>query len=288
MRGDGFQRFANYENASPAGFFDDVRCRSTAATFPYSGRKVSAGRDPSGLPFIADNSGSMPLWRSGSLLQDRPAGCGIPRRGADLGCPFYPPPRLHPDQGAPFLDDGRPQEIGTSARCEAALVGELGGTPISVRPLQLYGDAAASTPSMAPAMSWAAFEPFNLQEVTSYHVEIRFGGGSGMFFMSRKKFDALPPEALERRSWRRAVEPMKVRCSASISTNRPRVAAVDRRRHAGQAQDRGAARGARSKSWREKGLGLIVEDWIKTRPGGDGQKVFDTYQELIAKAQAGR
>src|SRR5439155_1624628 len=40
---------------------------------------------------------------------------------------------------------------------------------------------------------WTAFQPFKFAEVTSHHIDVRLGASTGMVFMSRKKWDALPP-----------------------------------------------------------------------------------------------
>ena len=38
-------------------------------------------------------------------------------------------------------------------------------------------------------------QPYKLAEVTSYHYEMRLGASTGMVFMAKKRYDALPPAA---------------------------------------------------------------------------------------------
>lgn len=274
---DGFA-LANYENIYSR-VLDDV-VQLGWATFPTLAGKFPLAEIP-GLPFIADNSehAAVALWRlykTGLLDSEF-------RDVVPIWVAVYPPPRLHLTKPPRSLDNLAGLKIGTSARYEAALVENLGGTPISVRPTQLYEMLQRNTID-GTAMSWAAFEPFNLREVTSYHVEIRFGGGSGMFFMSRKKFDALPAEArkaLEEEGGEPMSREFGVYLDKQAARQRSIVTGMPDKHTIEEPTE------AQVKSWREKAQ-PIIEDWIKTRPGGNGQKVFDTYRELIANAQAGK
>jgi TRAP-type C4-dicarboxylate transport system substrate-binding protein len=256
--------------------FDDV-VQIGWATFPTLAGKFPSAEIP-GLPFIADNSehAAMALWRlykTGLLDSEF-------RDVVPIWVAVYPPPRLHLTKPPRSLNDLAGLKIGTSARYDAALVENLGCTPISVRPTQLYEMLQRNTID-GTAMSWAAFEPFNLKEVTSYHSEIRFGGGSGMFFMSRKKFDALPAEArkaLEEEGGEPTSREFGIYLDKQAARQRLIVAGMPDKHTIEEPSD------AQVRSWREKAQ-PIIEDWIKTRPGGSGQKVFDTYRELIASSR---
>jgi len=274
---DGFA-LANYENVYSR-VLDDV-VQIGWATFPTLAGKFPLAEIP-GLPFIADNSehAAVALWRlykTGLLDSEF-------RDVVPIWVAVYPPPRLHLTRPPHSLSDLAGLKIGTSARYEAALVENLGGTPISVRPTQLYEMLQRHTID-GTAMSWAAFEPFNLKEVTSYHVEIRFGGGSGMFFMSRKKFDTLPADArkaLEEEGGEPMSREFGIYLDKQAARQRSIVAGMPDKHTIEEPSD------AQIRSWREKAQ-PIIEAWIKTRPGGSGQKVFDSYRELIANAQAGK
>jgi TRAP-type C4-dicarboxylate transport system substrate-binding protein len=267
---------ANYDNIYSR-VLDDV-VQIGWATFPTLAGKFPLA-EVSGLPFVSDNSehASVALWRlyKTGLLDDEF------RDVVPIWIAVYPPPRLHLTKPPHSLDDLAGIKIGTSARYEAALIEKMGGTPISARPTQLYEMLQRNTID-GTSMSWAAFAPFNLKEVTSYHVELPFGGGSGMFFMSKKKFDALPPEA------RQALEEEGGdRMSRQFGAFFDQQAAQQRAIVAGMPDHTIVElNDAQMKEWREKAA-PIIEDWVKTRPNGSGQKVLDTYRELIAKTQAG-
>jgi TRAP-type C4-dicarboxylate transport system substrate-binding protein len=266
---------ANYDNVYSR-VLDDV-VQIGWATFPTLAGKFPLAEVP-GLPFVSDNSehASVALWRlykTGLLSAEF-------NDVVPIWIAVYPPPRLHLTKPPHSLDDLAGVKIGTSARYEAALIEKLGGTPISARPTQLYEMLQRNTID-GTAMSWAAFAPFNLKEVTSYHVELPFGGGSGMFFMSKKKFDALPAEArnaLEEEGGERMSREFGVYFDQQAAQQRAIVAGMPEHKIV-QLTD------VQMEAWREKAQ-PIIEDWIKTRPDGSGQRVFDTYQELIAKTRA--
>ena len=76
----------------------------------------------------------------------------------------------------------------------AEVIEALGGTPVTLMLTEMYPALQRHTVD-GVEVAWTAFRPFKLGEVTTYHVETRLGGASGMIFMSRKRFDALPAAA---------------------------------------------------------------------------------------------
>ena len=70
----------------------------------------------------------------------------------------------------------------------------LGGSPLSVPLTDMYPAIQRGTAD-GTMIAWVAFNPWKLYEVTSYHVDTAFGGAAGMIFMSRAKYNALPPAA---------------------------------------------------------------------------------------------
>jgi TRAP-type C4-dicarboxylate transport system substrate-binding protein len=87
----------------------------------------------------------------------------------------------------------------------------------------------------ATILPWSAFQPFKLAEVTSFHLEAPLGAGPGMFFMAKKKYQALNPQVRRildenngeprARSWARSSMcwPTKAgrTCSPLARTSRP-------------------------------------------------------------------
>jgi TRAP-type transport system periplasmic protein len=144
------------------------------------------------MPFLAtDNEAcSAALWRlykSGFLAAEYKD--IVPLWMGCLG-PVY----LHWAKAPRSFDDLAGTRIRPSGSLSARLVQLLGGTPISLQTNEVYEALQRGTIDGVIA-GWSAFEPFKLQEVTRYHLEVPFGISSSMHFMSKKKFESLSPRA---------------------------------------------------------------------------------------------
>jgi TRAP-type C4-dicarboxylate transport system substrate-binding protein len=78
------------------------------------------------------------------------------------------------------------------AKHYAAVVEALGGTSLSF-PIQEYYETIQRGTASGVVTGWTAFPSFKLAEVTTYHVDTSLGTAAAMIFMSKKRFDALPP-----------------------------------------------------------------------------------------------
>ena len=76
----------------------------------------------------------------------------------------------------------------------AAVVTGLGGTPLSI-PLYDHYQALQLGTADGNMIPFTAVPAFNLNEVTTAHLDAPMGGATGMLFMSRARWDALTPEA---------------------------------------------------------------------------------------------
>lgn len=145
-----------------------------------------------GLPFVSSGGpeGSSALWklnRSGVL--DAEYKDVVPLIFAVLG-----PAQIHFGKPQPARDDLAGLKIGVIGRVPSQLIAELKGTPNAIPPEQMYEALQRGTIDAA-MISWAGFAPYKLHEVTAHHVEGPLGQSTSMFFMSRKRYDALSPAA---------------------------------------------------------------------------------------------
>lgn len=155
--------------------------------------QVVAGKFPlsevAGLPFVEDG------FSRASLAFHRLTKSGILNDEykdiVPLVFSVFGPSQLHFARAPQSIDDLQGVKVGVSGRAPSQLVTLLGGTPISMQPGAYY-EALQRRTVDAVIVSWAAFSPYKLQEVTSYHVEAPLSQGTSMFFMSKKKFEALP------------------------------------------------------------------------------------------------
>lgn len=85
-------------------------------------------------------------------------------------------------------------KIRVNGKVPSELVQMLGGAAISLPGGDMY-EALQRRTIDGVITSWSAYAPYRLQEVTNYHIEFPMGASASMFFMSRKKFESLPPDA---------------------------------------------------------------------------------------------
>jgi TRAP-type transport system periplasmic protein len=145
-----------------------------------------------GLPFVSadSESASVALWRLYHSGQ-------IDAEYADVTPLFltvFPQSGIHFIHPVAALDDLKGLKLIAVGKAQAEAVATLGGAPLSIPLTDMYTALQRGSADGAVA-SWTTFNPFRLGEVTRYHVETQLGTSTGMVFMAKKRFDALPPAA---------------------------------------------------------------------------------------------
>ena len=241
-----------------------------AGKFPLSGVV--------GLPFLVDDdvAGSVAFWRlyKSSLLDAEYKGI-VPLWLALMGRTG-----LHFAKAPATLDNLRGLKIRVNAKVTSDIVTNLGGAPISLNADDMYEALQRGTID-GVMTSWAAFEPYRLYEVTTYHVEAPLGEAPCMFFMTQAKFDALPKAAqgaltmdsgeAAARAWGiRNVEQTKLMRDKTLSRPNEKDVELSGQQHA---------------LWK-KSADPIIANWEKANPGGD--KVVDAFRKFSAEAAASK
>lgn len=182
------------EIANPGNFYsrvlDDViqigwgSFNSVPGTFPLSGF--------SNMPFETEKSedSSVAFWRlykAGAF--DAEYNDIVP-----LLVQVYPQSQIHLAKAPKTPGNFAGLRLMVVAKTAADVVTRLGGAPISLLLPDLYQGLQRNTVDGA-VMSWTAFQPFKLAEVTTYHIETRLGTPAAMVFMTKKRYAALSPEA---------------------------------------------------------------------------------------------
>jgi len=240
--------------------------------------QVVAGKFPlsevAGLPFV--ESGFTPaslalrrLWQTGLLDNEY-------KDVVPLVFSVFGPSQLHYARQPQSIDDLSGVKVAVSGRAPSQLVAQLGGTPISMQPGDFY-EALQRRTVDAVITSWSAFAPYKLHEVTTYHVETLLGQGTSMFFMAKKKYDALPESARKvlaanagedttvlfsghfDRQWQDARKPVAASDKQTIVQLSPELTA----------------------KWRAKDEPLLQE-WTKSR--ANGAEALAKYRELYKQA----
>ena len=85
-------------------------------------------------------------------------------------------------------------KIMTGSPVVSNMISAFGGTPLSIILPEWYQAMQLGTAD-GFVINWTAFPAFRMNEVTTHHYEVPLGGGLGMVFMTRERYDALSPEA---------------------------------------------------------------------------------------------
>ena len=180
---------------SPQNFYD--RLQDDVAQMVWGLLAFDAGRFPrslvNSLPFIVPDS------QHGVV-----AACRVYEAGgfgdemADL-VPLlfvqFPQASLHlKGHEATSLASMAGRKIMTGSPVVSNMVQGFGGTPLSMIVPEWYQAMQLGTAD-GFVMNWTAFPAFRLNEVSTHHYEVPLGGGLGMVFMTRERYDALSAEA---------------------------------------------------------------------------------------------
>ena len=244
---------------------------------PLLGGKFALS-EVAGLPFLTKSSevASVALWRlykSGVLDSEYPD--IVP-----LWFAVSAQNQIHFAKPLKVLLELDGLKINVFNRTLVQLVEKFKGTPVSVGPEQVYESLQRGNAD-GTMTSWTGFRAYRLTEVTTYHVSAPFGSSVHMFFMSKKRFDALTPQA------------RKVLLDASGELQAQRHGrAWDRREGIERAETEATgkhvvvdATPAQVQAWSAQAQ-PIIEGWAKSRP--NGQTILETYKQLLVQVEAER
>jgi TRAP-type C4-dicarboxylate transport system substrate-binding protein len=270
---------ANFGNAYNR-VLDDV-VQIGWAPHPLIGGKFPLS-EVAGLPFMADDSekAGVALWRlyqSGALDAEY-------KEVIPIWVGMFPQNQIHFRKPVKLTNDLRGLKISSSARTQGQLTERLSGAAISIQTGDVYEALQRGTIDGA-MLSWAAFAPYKLAEVTAYHVEAPIGAWTHMFFMSRAKWNALPPaakKALEANGGEAQTRAWGKYLDGEFANERSKVAAMSNHtivQLTPQQRD----------AWRTAS-GPVIDEWQKNRPGGEpaGKKIIDTYSKLLGDVKGGK
>jgi TRAP-type C4-dicarboxylate transport system substrate-binding protein len=229
------------------------------------------------MPFLSDRSavGSVALWRlykSGMLDAEYDEivmlKCNVfPQSGMQ----FRAPPKT--------LDNLNGVKMIAGGRTAGEIIEAQGGAPVTMLPGDYYESLNRGTAD-GVMVGWTAFQPFKLAEVTKYHVEMSLGGASGMVFMSKAKYNALPADAKK-----------IIDANATEKDTREFGQFWDKINDDTAAQVKGMAghtvvspNPQQLAAWRMR-MSTITDAWVKRTPGAD--KVLEKYKELLAAVEKG-
>jgi TRAP-type C4-dicarboxylate transport system substrate-binding protein len=238
-----------------------------------------SGRFPLGdvvnLPLISDKGkpASIAFWRlyKSGLLDDEF------KDVVPLQVVAYPQAGLHMRGPVASLNDLRGLKIQAGGKVLSDTISRLGATPISLSVVELYEALQRGTVD-GTAIHYMTFPTFKFDEVTSYHIDFPLSSWPIIMAMSRKRYDALSPEARkilednggERQSalWGDFYDRLDQTSRAAVEAKKGRHTII-------------VPTQAEADAWRAK-ISPVLDDWAKAVKGGED--VLRTYRAEIEKA----
>jgi TRAP-type C4-dicarboxylate transport system substrate-binding protein len=145
-----------------------------------------------GLPFEADTSekASVAMWR----LYQKGAFAAEYDQVRPIMLAVLSQAGFHFRKAPASLDNLKGLKVLPASKETGNLASALGMAPIVLAVTDSYEALQRGTVDGA-MLGWTAVQSFKLEEVTSYHVDAALGSSTGMMFISKKAYDALPPES---------------------------------------------------------------------------------------------
>jgi len=167
-----------------------------------------------------------------------------------------------------------------SSRASGEVVTRIGMAPIALPVTDTYEALQRATVD-GVALGWTAVESFKLDEVTFYHANASFGTSSGMLFINKKRYEALPEAA------RKVIDAHSGEAESRVLGkfwDRLDIVGEDRVK-AIKGQTVVALPAEIQAKWARLAE-PVAEEWAKTV--ANGQKVLAAYRAELAKVKAGK
>lgn len=277
---EGTLRIVVRDGTTLANFINSYdRTMNDAVQIGWAIHGLVAGKFPktavAGLPFMSDDNGrcSSTLWKLyKSGLVDSEYREVVPIMFACLGSSG-----VHFNRKPPSNADFSGLKIRVNGKLPSELLRLLGGAAISLPGGSMY-EALQRRTIDGVVTSWSAFAPYKLQEVTNYHIEVPAGQSPSMFFMAKKKFDALPEKArkaLIDNGGEKQSRELGTFFDSQGDGVRQALVKSDKHTIVKPSADQ-------EKVWRSKVSGLLTS-WANGVP--DGAKLIETYRSLYAETK---
>jgi TRAP-type C4-dicarboxylate transport system substrate-binding protein len=231
-----------------------------------------------GLPFLADRSQPLGvalyrLYKTGMLDKEYDDMMAL-----DLN--VFAQSQIHFPKKRDNLDDLKGLKVSSSSRVQTILIDKLGAAAVNLPPSDIYQSLLRGVVD-ASMTSWAAFAPFKLHEVTTFHLEAPFGASTNGFLMTRKKYASLPEagrKAIDANSGEQLAKDFGKFMDGEADIMRDPVAANPQRHTIVKLTPDQLAK------WTPKAQ-AVVDEWAASAP--EKAAVLKRFKEILAQVQAG-
>lgn len=171
------------------------------------------------------------------------------------------------------LDDVKGKKITTANVITGRTVAALGGAQVTARPDEVYQAISRGVADIA-LMQFTGVATFKINEVARYHLDVAMGSDTAMVFISRKRWDSLPPQAkaaLDRYS------------NLAFSQKLGQAADAEWSRARGTLQNVTTLSPQDEAQWK-KLVAPVAEQWARETP--NGAKVLEAFRAEISIFEA--
>ncbi|MPZ57412.1 MAG: hypothetical protein GEU91_13100 [Rhizobiales bacterium] len=193
-----------------------------------------------------------------------------------LGFWAFPNAALHSRDPIRTLDELKGKKITVSNANSARTAVLLGGTPVTMRPDEVYQALSRGIADVS-MMPFNGMQTFKLDEVAKQHLDIALGGDTSIVFMNKKSYDKLPPQgkaAIDKHSGlalsRLAGQATQNEWERARNNVRPRVSTLS---------------SEQEPLWKAA-LHPIAKEWAQGVP--DGAKVLEAFRAEVAAMRSGK
>jgi len=229
-----------------------------------------------GLPFLADKAeeASVAMWRlyaSGALDPEykdvKPISMAVLSQAG-----------IHLRTAPKSLNDLKGLKAIVATKEIGQVVSQLGIAQTSLPVTDAYEALQRGTVD-GLVLGWTAIQSFQLQEVTTYHANTSLGSATGMLFISRQAYNALPPEArkvIDDHSGEQESRALGKFWDQLDALGIKRVSAMSGQTVMNVPKDIEA-------KWRALAQ-PVIEAWARATP--DGEKVLGIFRDQLAKVKS--
>lgn len=224
-------------------------------------------QDVAALPFESKSSlaASQALWS----LYEKGVTAGEFDAVKPLGIWTFPNAALNSKTPVRSLDDLKGRKITVSNAIAARTVAALGGAAVTMRPDEVYQALSRGIADMA-LMPFTGVATFKVYEVAKQHLDVALGSDAAMVFISRKKWDSLPPQAkaaIDKHSY------------LPFSHTLGKAADGEWARARGMLKATATLPDPEEAQWRRL-VAPVAEQWVRDTP--NGAKVLEAFRAEIA------
>ena len=227
--------------------------------------------DVAALPFESKSSlaAATALWK----MYEKGLTAGEFDAVKPLGIWTFPNSALNSKEPVRTLDELKGHKITVSNPIAGRTVVALGAAPVAMPPNDVYQALARGLADMA-LMPLTGVATFKIDDVAKHHLDAALGADSAVVFMSRKKWDSLPPQA------KAAIDKYSY---LSFSQKLGRVTDAEWARSRGTLKDVTTLPAAEEARWK-KLVAPVAQQWARETP--NGQKVLSAFRAEIRAFEA--